>query len=97
MRVIRHAVRYLINVSHPEMEALREIVERGLIDLADDPDPPLSTSARKSLAYWLPKTKGKRPRNPLREKKATDRARTAKTAPGGKDTPEGLKRLRAGS
>jgi hypothetical protein len=85
MKVIRHAVRYLINVSHPEMEALQEIVERGLVDLVDDPDPPLSTSARKSLAYWLPKTKGKPPSNPLREKpspakKATGRPRTAKTA-----------------
>jgi hypothetical protein len=74
VKVIRHPMRYLINVSHSEMEALREIVERGLIDILDDDDPPLSTGARKSLAYWLPK-RGKRPRNPLKPQRSP---RTAK-------------------
>jgi hypothetical protein len=79
MKVIRHPMRYLINVSHSEMEALQEIVERGLVDLVGEREPPLSTAARKSLAYWMPK-RGKRPRNPLKPQRSP---RAAKSVPGG--------------
>jgi hypothetical protein len=80
VKVIRHPMRYLVNMSHPEMEAVVEIFNRGLADLVDDPNPPLSTSAKKSAAYWMPKAPGKRPRNPFRlpSKQATKPPRKMK-------------------
>jgi hypothetical protein len=52
MRVIRHNARYLVRMSYPEMEAMNEIVERGL-DALDELDAnPLSLAARKAMGRW---------------------------------------------
>lgn len=55
MHITKHTTRFLMNVSHVEMEALRELVRKGLPSVEvsmNVGESPLSRGARKALAYW---------------------------------------------